>query len=48
MKDKEKPKNLEDYEPGATRGQIFKDLKKVAEAKKPKNDDDSPPEQVKS
>jgi len=45
-KDKEQHK-LEDYEPGASREQVFDALRKVAEAKKkPKKTDDSPPEQA--
>lgn len=46
MKDKTKSGKLEDYEPGSTREQVFKDLKKVAEAKKPKKNDNSLPEQA--
>jgi len=46
MKGKTVPKNLEDYEPGATREQVLKDLKKVVEVKKPKKGDDLPPEQA--
>lgn len=43
------PKKLEDYEPGASKEQVFDALRKVAEAKKkPSETDASPPEQASS
>jgi len=42
------PKELEDYEPGASKEQVFKSLRKVAEAKKKPEKTDSPPEQASS
>ncbi len=42
------PKRLEDYEPGASKEQVFKDLRKVAGAKKKPLKSDSPPEQASS
>ena len=47
-KDKKQHK-LEDYDPGVSREKVFRDLRKVAEAKKkPKETDDSPPERASS
>ena len=43
-----KPHKLEDYEPGASKEQVLKNLKKVAEAKKSKKSDDLPPEPASS
>lgn len=50
MAEKDKsPKKLEDYEPGASKEQVFDALRKVAEAKKkPVKTDDSPPDQASS
>jgi len=48
-RDSKQPHNLEDYEPGATREQVFKNLSKVAQVKKkPEKADDLPPEQASS
>ncbi len=39
-------RKLEDYEPGATRSDVLKVLKKVATSPKPSPKRDSPPEQA--
>ena len=41
-------KRLEDYEPGASKEQVLKALRKVATKKKPAKTDDLPPEQASS
>ena len=48
MKRDKLPKRLEDYEPGASKAQVFKDLRKVVEAKKKPEKPDLPPEQASS
>ena len=48
MKKDKLPKRLEDYEPGASKAQVFKDLRKVAKTKKKPTKSDSPPEQASS
>ena len=40
------PKELENYEPGASKKQVFESLRKVAEARKKPKKTDSPPEQA--
>lgn len=44
MNKEKTPKRLEDYEPGASKEQVFKDLRKVAGAKKKPVKSESPPE----
>lgn len=40
------PKELEDYEPGASKEQVFESLRKVAKVRKKPKKTDSPPEQA--